>query len=154
MENIFIALSNFPIIYPISVAVKNSDWITTGSTILVGFFSFLSHLVENHKHSMRGLGASKLVSHYLNILDIIACFITGSRYLYITLKKYEMSFPKMLSKNFLLVCCYFLAFVIGRASEYDKYNPALKNFYIVTHSVWHILIFTLMGKTLDVIYQK
>jgi len=34
-------------------------------------------------------------------------------------------------------------------SEYDKYNPKLKNRYIIFHSIWHMTIFVSMNTFLS-----
>ncbi len=50
MENLLVALSNYLSIYHIYTSFKNEDYLTIMCIFRFALFSFLSHLVENHKH--------------------------------------------------------------------------------------------------------
>ena len=139
--NIIVAFSNIPCIYPILLSLKNRDHITTIAITYVAAASFLSHLVENHKHGMPGIGFSKQTSYMLNRLDVAGCFIMAFRIGYIYFSKYGFSFDTI-NKNKFTFMLYFLPFILMRISEYDKYNPNLRSMYIITHSIWHISIFS------------
>ena len=86
MENLIVALTNTPVIYPILISLKAKDYLTIFSLIFVGTFFFLSHLVENHKHGMPGIGLSSDISYILNRLDVIGVFIVTLRMMYILFK--------------------------------------------------------------------
>lgn len=82
---------------------------------------------------------SKELSLNLNRLDRFACCLASIRLLYLFVGKHEYNFWKLLDYPFM-----FMPFIFGRISEYDKYNPRLKNMYLVTHSIWHLTIFPAM----------
>ena len=142
MENLAVALSNLPVLLPLKTAVARGDFWTTMAIAFVGLASFVSHLVENHKHGMPGLGrVSPEMSYYLNRADVLGCILVVVRLggLYIARhgwRIWEMRRMDLVSLG--------LAFVLLRISEYDKYNPDLKWIYIVTHCAWHVAIFVWM----------
>lgn len=143
-ENIFVALSNFPCIFPICLTFINKDYLTCGLISFVVSASFSSHLVENHKHGMPGIGFSKQVSYVLNRVDVFGCLLIGSRFAQLYYLKYGLSID-IIMKNKYVFLTYCLPFILGRISEFDKYNSKLKNIYIMTHSLWHISIFMTMN---------
>lgn len=142
MENIFMALTNLPIILPLTISFNHNDFTTFSFLLFVGTFSFLSHLVENHKHGMPGIGFSAKTSYILNRLDVIGCIIMVARFAYILYEKYvithSISIPKSLVNLLVTLCAYNII------SEYDKYNPKLKKRYIFIHSIWHLGIYIWM----------
>lgn len=75
MLNYIVALSNLPILCPLKLAIMNGDYWTGASIGFVGSMSFISHLIENHKHGMEGIGLSKQVSYLLNRFDVLGCVI-------------------------------------------------------------------------------
>ena len=146
--NLLVAFSNLPAIYPIYQAYANQDYLTAGVLTFVATASFVSHLVENHKHSMPGIGFSKEVSYYLNRADVLGCLLTGARVAQLYYLKYGFSFDVILeNKLFFLLYC--LPVILMRISEHDKYNPKLRNIYVVTHSLWHATIFMTMNSFLS-----
>lgn len=148
MENIVVAFSNAPCIYPLYITYKNKDWITFSSVAFVSGASFVSHLFENHKHGMPGLGLSTNTSYILNRFDVLGCVIVITRVAYLFYKKYGFD-STVVKENYLLVLAASLCGICLRISEYDKYNPKLKTMYIATHSVWHVGIFLVMGRFLS-----
>ena len=68
MENVIVALSNYPAILPINTALDNRDFGTFAVINFVATASFISHLFENHKHGMPGVlnifGYSLLIQQY------------------------------------------------------------------------------------------
>ena len=79
MENLFLALTNLPILYPIWRSYQENDLLTFYLLCFLGVASFLSHLVENHKHSMRGIGFSPRFSYFLNRLDVLGSLLLAAR---------------------------------------------------------------------------
>lgn len=143
MENLVVALSNLPAIYPIRYALNHGDYKTAAVVSFVASCSFFSHLVENHKHGMPGIGFNKTFSYYANRLDVLACIVTTSRFLCLYYTRYGMNIPMLFRhKKFLTLCL--LPFIFLRMSEYDKYNPKLKHFYMLAHTIWHVSIFYTM----------
>lgn len=116
--------------------------------------SIISHLVENHKHGMPGIGLSVSMSYYLNRLDVIGCFIVIMRLMNVY---YRIHFFDLvpIKKNYPLFILALVLFGILKISEYDKYNAKLKNQYIFTHCIWHIGIFYVIDKFLNkIIYAQ
>jgi hypothetical protein len=140
MENIIMAFTNYTVIYPIYTTFINGDKITAIIFVLMGLASFFSHLVENHKHGMIGIGFSKYYSYILNRIDVIFCYIVIFRLLYLYCLKNGLDITHLLdnkSKIFYI----FISILFLRISEYDKYNKKLKLMYMITHSIWHISIY-------------
>lgn len=148
MDNVIVAISNFPCIYTIYQSYQNNDYLTTLSILSVSIVSFLSHLIENHKHGMSGIGFSKRASIFLNDLDVHLCILLAARLLNLYVNLYDFSIDIVID-NTLFFSMFILAFVFMCISEYDKYNPNLKRIYIVTHCIWHMTIFTLVGMYLN-----
>ena len=147
MENIIVALTNLPVILPIRTSYLKGDMLTATTIGFVGLASFVSHLAENHKHGMIGIGLSKKVSYYLNRLDILGCILTGARLGYLYYNRYGITISPIKTVDIFRIL---IAFMFLRISEYDKYNSTLKWIYIPMHSLWHISIFMLMNRFLKV----
>ena len=147
-ENLLVAFSNFPSIFPIYRSLTKGDYLTTAAITFVASASFLSHLVENHKHGMPGIGFSTTVSYFLNRLDVLGCLLAGSRFAYVYYRRYGLS-ANIISANKLTFFAFCIPFALLRISEFDKYNAGLKNTYIITHSIWHMMIFMAMDKFLS-----
>lgn len=144
MENLIVGLSNLPAVFPICTAYIHHDTCTELALWFVAVASFLSHLVENHKHDMPGIvdGISEYVSYALNRVDVCASF-------FVVLRIYLLLYPNLDKTEWK---DWFLAlglFGLSRLSEYDAYNPKLKRFYIITHSIWHIGIFLFLNRILN-----
>ena len=145
MENLVVALSNAPALYPIYISFKNNDYITFNCILFVTLASFISHLFENHKHGMLGIiYINKNVSYLLNRFDVVGCIIVMTRFIYLYYSKYGYNL-NLIVENRLYFTALICSFGLNQLSEYDKYNPELKSMYIVTHSIWHISVFCLMG---------
>jgi hypothetical protein len=154
MENSLVAISNMPALYPILISYKNNDRITFTCILFLASASFISHLFENHKHGMHGmnfikyLNISSTTSYILNRFDVIGCIIVLIRFIYLYHSRYGYNL-NLITKNGLYFGALICSFGLNLLSEYDKYNPKLKYMYIVTHSIWHICIFYLMGQFLS-----
>ncbi|AVL95183.1 hypothetical protein ma796 [Moumouvirus australiensis] len=136
LSNIIVGISNLPAYYAIKLSFNNGDYLTSAALSFVFSASFVSHLAENHKHGMSGIGFSSRTSYILN------------RFGYLYYSKYGTNF-NVLVENQTLIYFGLLSFLLLRISEYDKYNPKLKYIYIVSHCLWHISIFTLIYHFLD-----
>lgn len=44
-----------------------------------------------------------------------------------------------------------IANIFLRISEYDKYNPNLRTLYMITHSIWHIMIYAFLNEMVKTI---
>lgn len=152
MENLIVAISNFTCALPLYTSYACGDMITLATVAFVSFASFISHLVENHKHAMPGIGFSTRTSYYLNRLDVAGVIMIVARVAYLYYSKYGLSFAMIKSCPSLFVSAFILAILL-RISEHDKYNPALKTRYIVTHCVWHMGIFVTLNAFLRSIYN-
>jgi hypothetical protein len=140
-ENLLVALSNLPAIFPIYTAWSHHDYATTSTITYVAVASFVSHLAENHKHGMPGIGLSPYMSYLLNRLDVIGCGLVAYRLGSLYYRRYGLTFhPQLL--------WYTLPVIFLRISEYDKYNPHLKTRYMITHSLWHVSIFWTLDRLL------
>ncbi|AYV85002.1 MAG: hypothetical protein Satyrvirus2_13 [Satyrvirus sp.] len=149
IENFVVAFSNLPCIYPIIKSIINRDYITAAAITFVSIASFVSHLVENHKHGMPGIGFSKKTSYILNRFDVLGCVLVIFRFDYLFYQRNMFSYEFFLKHKIFFICAC-IPPILLIISEYDKYNPKLKYRYIITHSIWHASIFVLMGKFLSI----
>jgi uncharacterized membrane protein YadS len=140
MENIIVAVSNLASILPLYTSYAHNDIITMSLILFVSLASFMSHLVENHKHGMPGIGFSKKTSYLLNRLDVIGVILLGIRLIYLYYHKYGLNFFPIMQQKKLFIMVLIL-FILLRISEYDKYNPKYKKMYILNHFIWHIGIY-------------
>ncbi len=113
--NLLVAVTNFPAIYAINLAIDKRDILTASVITYVASASFLSHLVENHKHGMYGIGFSPRISYFLNRLDVLGCVFVGLRFSYLYYIKYGLCIG-ILSKNKYLIFIYFLPFILLKIS--------------------------------------
>lgn len=150
MENILVATSNITCLYPINVCIFNKDYVTAYCIIFVAFFSYWSHLVENHKHNMPGIGVNKKMSYILNRFDVFGCLIVIVRMLYLQYYVYGLDITPIINNWKIVIMLIFLCEILG-ISETDVHNIRLKYRYIALHSIWHLGIFTLMGYYLDTV---
>lgn len=135
-ENVFMALSNIPII-PALLLTYQHDNITFIALLFVGIASSISHLVENHKHCMKGIGCSVRTSYVWNRLDVLGCVMVLARMLYLIYVNCT-AFTTAIAMLFILLVPIYACNII---SEYDKYNPQRKRQYILFHSLWHAMIY-------------
>lgn len=147
LSNIIVAATNITCIAPIYTAICHGDIITAAALTFVSIASFTSHLVENHKHGMKGIGTSKKTSYFLNRLDVIGCWLVISRFAYLFLEKYGFSTDIYFANKYTFLM-YIIPYLFG-ISEYDKYNPTLKTRYVICHGVWHLSIFIGMNHFLN-----
>jgi len=147
MENLITTLTNLPMLAPIYYAYSNTDYLTTFIISFVFTGSFISHLIENHKHGMPGfIKVSKNTSYYWNRMDVIGCVLVIFRFVHL----YFKHIPDITIIDMILIL---FALSLNVISEYDKFNPQLKWFpYLTLHSLWHIMAGHLMYIFLQKIY--
>ena len=142
MENIIVAISNFPALFPIKLAIYNNDCLTCCAVLFVFIASFVSHLFENHKHGMVGIAnINPNISYILNRFDILGVILVLLRFAYLI---YVYSIKKLITNDFDIIIYLIVSSIFNIISEHDKYNAKLKKIYIVTHIIWHISIFSIM----------
>jgi hypothetical protein len=139
-DNLLLALTNFIAYYPIKTSFANNDIITAMVILFVAIMSFLSHLFESHRHDMIGFGAPKQLSYLLNRLDVFACFLVITRYIYLLLMNL-IKFP-----NIFEIIGILIAIIFNIISENDKNS---KWPYFPLHCMWHISIFCMMNSILQ-----
>lgn len=124
LPNLILAVTNLVGILPIFKCLDNDDTITFGILSYMVAISTISHLVENHKHNMPGIGYSKKVSRILNNMDIGMCFITAMRLLFVASN----------IRYYSLMGITLINIVSGSRSN-------SRTEYVIYHSMWHILIY-------------
>lgn len=151
--NSIVAVSNITCIFPLWLSWTNNDILTFNCILFVSLMSFISHLIENHKHGMIGIqGISIQISYFFNRLDVLGCIIVTIRLLYIYFSLYGLIIHPYLLNFWLLFFSGFLLFCNAR-SEYDKHNVKLQSEYIFFHILWHLGVFIVLYKLLaNVIY--
>ncbi len=150
--NFITSITNFTAYFPIYTSFINNDIITASCLCFVGTMSTFSHLIENHKHGMSGIGFSKELSIIANKLDVAGCVIIISRMMYLYYNKHRFSLD-LLSNNKTLLISTLLLFACNKLSEYDNQNIKLRNRYIILHSIWHLGIYLSIDKFLHLIYR-
>lgn len=133
--NILLALTNVIGLIPVYSCYVRGDIPTALILFYTVTFSFLSHLVENHKHDMIGIGLSRRHSYILNRLDVLFCFITLFRFLQV----YNIF------RDYRFVTFTLKLLIINLISEY--YTP--RHMYVITHSIWHVGIYLLMNNIVN-----
>ena len=141
--NLIVAFSNLMAFVPMYTCYKSHDYITTLCISYVFIASFISHLFESHKHGMIGFNTSKDISFILNRFDVMGVFLVIGRFIYLYYLHYGFNMNK-LTKNKLLLFLTIFAFGLNFISEHDK-SSKTKNFFILAHSIWHIMIFTIIN---------
>ncbi len=144
--NIVIAFSNIAAYPALEYSYKNI--FTFIPLLFVSTFSFISHIFESHKHGLYGFGMDHKYSYFLNRLDVFGSIWLTLRILYLYYQKYGFNLSPFFSDPYLPMLTIF-AFVFSILSEHQywmgtSYNPnveSLKRLYLITHCLWHILIF-------------
>jgi len=143
--NLVNGFSNFPVIYVINSCLQKNDKITACISLFVGLASFLSHLAENHKHNLPGvLGLNPRQSYLLNRIDVLGALLTSMRAMVIYHNRYGFSlnyFYMNIKFTYLLLPAIILNILSERLPIIAN-NPIL---FTLTHSTWHITIFSLFN---------
>lgn len=147
-ENWVVALSNLVAIYPLLISYGDT-W-TFLCLLNVSLASFISHLFECHKHGMPGNGLSPRTSYLLNRWDVAGCILFTARFVQIYVYTYGIdAWPLFINYRWTCMVMACIGFLCLRISEYDKYNPNLKETYIMFHVLWHVTIFQCIGYYMD-----
>lgn len=144
LPNIMVSASNLSVIIPLYQSVINQDYLTTTIISFVGVMSTISHLIENHKHGMPGIGLSQHISILTNRLDVIGAVIIGSRLIHMFYQKFGFDVGHLIFNHSGFLLASFITFLMGFVSEYDKYNPKLRSQYMITHCFWHTGVYSSM----------
>ncbi len=147
MENVLVACSNVCALYPISLAYNAGDHVGTFVLSASLVTSFISHLVENHKHGMPGfVRVSNHTSLLWNRADVVCAYgvVLYVGWIYFAKFPYGFYDAKMVHLAIALAC--------GAISEWDKSAATKWRVFIPFHCAWHVLIFYLVGKVLNVVY--
>lgn len=130
--NIVVALSSLVFAVPMMYADSNDDLPTSLSILSVLFFSFVSHLFENHKRGSIGFPRfSKKASIILNWLDRLGVAIVSYRFINLYL---ENDIPVTLDDVVIVTA----TAVLGLVSEMRV--GSIWRHHIPIHSVWHALV--------------
>ncbi len=153
MENILVAGSNFGAIKVIQSTLLNDDYITYIVVSYVAVASFISHLFENHKHGMPGWYLSPEVSYLLELLGVTGVILTVTRFCYLYYINYGLTVD-VLKPHLNEICVGVFGIFFNLLSEHDKYNKELKAVYIISHMLWHMIIFEVMNYFYIVLFTK
>lgn len=145
MENLIVASTNCLAYFPIITSFNQEDYLTCFLLVFVATASFISHLVQNHKHDMPGMfDFSHNISIWTNYLDILGCILVVNRLLHLFYERWKWN------KELILIIYHFvLAYALNLVSE----NTISKNTFIICHSLWHLLIFTTIDELLEYLYK-
>lgn len=151
MENLWMCFNNLPSIIPLYSAYGHGDMTTFATIGYVSSMSAISHLLENHKHGMPGFFSNR-VSYLFNRLDVLGSILTVLRMGYLYYSRYGLRIDILFQKRG-LIALLITSFICLKISKYDNMNIALKNRYLLFHSLWHLSIYPIMGEFLnEVIY--
>lgn len=169
--NIIVASSNITCLIPLYLSFKNKDTLTFFCTYFVSFFSFTSHLFENHKHGMSGIKwfnnivdkniennekeYNKLEKFLLKICDYNLLNTRSKKFSYILNRLDVLGCILCVLRYFWIIKYNTLKYkeiflmiiplIFSVYSEYDKYDTKRKNKYVISHCIWHLCVFTSMG---------
>jgi hypothetical protein len=139
--NCWMAFTNMIAFFPL-LQSRNDKW----TFIAIGFAagaSFTSHLFQSHKHGMVGFNCNPKISYILDCIDIFCAILLIVRIFYILQWSILIQFIMPIS-----ICGLF-----NLVSEYDKSEKS-KRFFLLTHSIWHISIFTMIHFLLLDVYKN
>jgi len=144
MENVIVASSNVYAVYALTAWYNDS--IVYFAILASMMASIVYHLVEHHKHDMPGTaGSGSLSEHKLCLnLDRFCAILLG-----IVLLSRAIDNPSMIY-NPASILCAVCAAGFGIVSEHGESffkhisSKQRRWIYIVTHSVWHVLIFNVV----------
>ncbi len=139
--NVFITLTSFVAIVPMAKAQEYHDYPTFLAILFVAVASVVSHLFQSDKHGMHGFNCPEQTSYWLTKIDCFGCVILLIRMLMITPIATFRAHGEMI----------IMTFVLNLISEYDQ-TPETKLFFLITHSLWHIFVFILLGHLLQDVY--
>lgn len=143
MENICIAFTNIASLPVIMKSMHEKDEITKNILIFVSLSSFVSHLIEKHKHGMTSFSfITNDMSYFMNRMDVLGCFMTIIRFILLFYKKYGLNVNKAIDYPYYLLP---ICFCFNILSEFDK-TQSTKKIYIICHSIWHLSVFYILDR--------
>jgi hypothetical protein len=160
-HNLIVASSNIVFIYPFYVSVQHYPFLMTLLISTCAFFSFFSHLYENHKHDMGLSMHSQKFSYLLNRLDVVSACSLGI-YTLFTIVPHNTGdntslFGAMIWFMFLplylfrlsptLTMLTIIAAFFGILSE-TRVGYRSRRAYMLIHCIWHVLVFFVLGQWL------
>lgn len=152
MLNLVTALSNAAAYNAIYNSYIFKDWLTMVLIIFAALMSFISHLVENHKHNLVGFNlVSPLTSYILNRFDVFGVILLMLRVIVMYYKKYGFSLLYFIHypRNAVLLI---FAVILNLLSEKNNFIANDSLYFTLIHSAWHVLIFYLLNQF--IIYTK
>jgi hypothetical protein len=150
--NVVVGVSNLACLYPMQLAYYAGDDITVIAAVIAGLASTVYHLFESHKHEMPGFGCSHKHSKRLLWVDRIGVLLSVIRMIILYYARHgAVWYPPALWS----VVWFCIAFLVMLYSEKDTLSvsqtsltSARRLSYVISHSLWHILVFWVMGQTL------
>ncbi|VBB18245.1 hypothetical protein YASMINEVIRUS_708 [Yasminevirus sp. GU-2018] len=145
MLNLINAFSNYFVINAVNLCLSRNDYLTSFVLAFVGVASFVSHLVENHKHNLPGVpGSTRTISIVTNKLDVFGCFLVIMRFGLLYYRRYGLD-PSLFINIPVLTSITFFALMLNIISERVQYVADSNVLFTIIHSLWHILIFKMLG---------
>lgn len=142
--NLITSLSNIVCLYPLKLSYDNNDNLTFYTLLFLFIASFVSHLIENHKHGMGDPYVSQNISYVLNRVDNVAAVMFAIRMIPIVLKvQYQIDRSDIVLT--MITCC------LGWISESEQ-TLKTRTRYIICHSLWHIGAFLMINQILLIYY--
>lgn len=148
--NIILAFSNATSLLPIMTAYGKGDFWTMGVIILVAIASFISHLCQTGYNGLWGFGVSMKLFIFLNIVDVISCWIVISRISVLYLRTYGFS-PLGIVADPVLFFSSMTAFLINFISCRDRSD---KTYFVWIHSFWHLIVFICLDAWLQIFLEE
>lgn len=133
--NMFLASTNVAALWPMYYVNKNDH----AMCVLIygaACSSFVSHLLQSHKHEMVGFGTSKEVSHVLNMIDISFAVNLALHVFRRMSWNLVWEFGPWLT----------MSYVCNLISERVVIS---KRMFVLFHSAWHVSMFYLLGQILQ-----
>jgi len=147
--NFINGISNFPVIFVIRSCTARGDYLTAWIVCNAGFASMISHFAENHKHNLPGMfNITQKASYLLNRIDVFWAITTAIRFLYIWHARYGFTliYARQNPLFSILLINSLLLNVISERMPKIANNPLT---FTITHSIWHVSIFTLLKHFID-----
>lgn len=134
VDNVWMACTNAAFVLPASVALAHADALTTAAVLFAAVASFAYHLVECHKHGMRGVGrGGRRSSHAWLWVDRTGVALLTVRLLVLYADTHGDRFVFSAAHCALGA----VAFVLLGVSEHD-HSPRTRERYLLAHAGWHV----------------
>jgi hypothetical protein len=139
--NLILSITNLTCILPILTCLKNKDYLTLSSLILVSLASIISHGLANYRNNLPGLiKINKSTSILLNEIDKYLCLPIFIRICYIfIIKKKQNNLLNFIKPLILLLFNSISTYITSEKQIY---------LYLFLHCIWHIFIFIEINKVI------